>query len=75
MSTENKDHTEKNDHKESLLEQVKDKLRDFAGLPPGRFPDGEPKPSADTHSPTGTLTSDDAEGLPPHGGTGIRPTE
>jgi hypothetical protein len=65
------------DHKEPLLEQVKDKLKDLAGLPPGRFPDGEPKPSTGVDAPRGTLTSDDAEGLPPHQdvGTGIKPTE
>jgi hypothetical protein len=61
--------------KESLLERAKDKLRDLAGLPPGRFPDGAPKPSSDVDAPRGTLTSDDAELLPPHKGTGIQPTE
>jgi hypothetical protein len=66
-----------NEHKEPLIEQVKDKLKDLAGLPPGRFPDGEPKPSSGADAPRGTLTSDDAEGLPPHQdvGTGIAPTE
>lgn len=65
------------EHKESLLEQVEDKLKDLAGLPPGRFPDGEPKPSSGADAPRSTLTSDDAEGLPPHDdlGTGIKPTE
>ncbi len=64
-------------HKESLLEQAEDKLKDLAGLPPGRFPDGEPKPSTGADAPRGTLTADDAEGLPPHDdvGTGIKPTE
>ena len=33
------------EHKESLLERVKDKLKDVVGLPPGKFPDGKPKPS------------------------------
>jgi hypothetical protein len=66
---------EHNEHKESLLEQAKDKLKDLAGLPPGRFPDGQPKPSTGADAPRGALTSDDAEGLPPHEGTGIKPTE
>ncbi len=57
-------------HKESIVEQVKDAFNTAVGLPPGRFPDGEPKPSP-TDAPEGTLTSDDAEGLPPHAGTGI----
>jgi hypothetical protein len=63
------------EHKESLLEQVLDKLKDLTGLPPGRFPDGEPKPSTGAGAPSGTLTSDDAQDLPPHAGTGIKPTE
>ncbi len=63
------------EHEESLIEKAKDKLKDLAGLPPGRFPDGEAKPSSGADAPRGTLTSDDAEGLPPHAGTGIQPTE
>jgi hypothetical protein len=61
--------------KESALERAADKLRDAAGLPPGRFADGKPKPSDAAHTPRKTLTSEDAENLPPHEGTGIRPTE
>jgi hypothetical protein len=64
-------------HKESFLEKAEDKLKDLVGLPPGRFPDGEPKPSTSADAPRGTLTADDAEGLPPHDdvGTGIKPLE
>ena len=64
-------------HKESLIERAQDKLKDLAGLPPGRFPDGEPKPSTGADAPRGTLTADDAQGLPPHDdlGTGIKPTQ
>ena len=58
-------------HKESLVERIKDKLKDAAGLPPGRYPDGETKPSDAEHAPRGTLTSDDTENLPPHQGTGF----
>ena len=64
-------------HKESLIERAQDKLKDLAGLPPGRFPDGEPKPSTGADAPRGALTADDAQGLPPHDdlGTGVKPTE
>ena len=61
-------------HRESFVEQVKDALNNAVGLPPGKFDDGEPKPSP-TDSPRGTLTSDDAENLPPHGDTGFKPRE
>jgi hypothetical protein len=62
-------------HEESFLEKLGDKLRDAVGLPPGKYPDGEIKPSSPSSEPTGTLTSEDAEGLPPHQGTGIAPEE
>lgn len=60
-------------HKESLVEKVEDRLKDAVGLPPGKYPDGEPKPSSHD-SPRETLTSDDAEDLPPHNdvGTGFQ---
>lgn len=61
-------------HKESLVERIKDAFDDVVGLPPGKYRDGEPKPSP-TDAPRGTLTSDDAEGLPPHGDTGFKPRE
>ncbi len=64
-----------NDDKEPLIEQIYDKVRDLVGLPPGRHSDGEPKPSTGADEPRGTLTADDAEGLPPHEGTGIKPIE
>jgi hypothetical protein len=61
--------------KESALERAADKLKDAVGLPPGRFSDGAPKPSDAAHTPRKTLTSEDADDLPPHEGTGIQPTE
>ena len=59
------------DHQESLSERIRDKFNEIVGLPPGKYPDGEPKPTAASDTPRGTLTSDDAKGLPPHKGTGI----
>ena len=48
-------------------------LNDIMGLPPGdKTPHGEGRPVNPEDSPEGTLTSDDAEGLPPHQGTGIK---
>jgi len=62
------------EHKESLVEKIKDRLKDAVGLPPGKFPDGEPKPTTSINAPRGTLTADDTEDLPPHGndGTGFQ---
>jgi hypothetical protein len=60
-----------NEHKETLLERIKDQFNNVVGLPPGKYPDGDPKPSDSSDAPRGTLTSDDAEGLPPHNGTGF----
>ncbi len=59
------------EHKETLIEKIKDKFNEAVGLPPGKFPDGEPKPTEESGSPSGTLTSDDTDGLPVHPGTGI----
>ncbi len=58
---------------ETVFEKIKDMFNNAVGLPAGRFPDGKPKaaPSDATDIPRGTLTSDDAEDLPPHGGAGI----
>jgi hypothetical protein len=57
---------------EGAVEKIKAVLRDVVGLPPG---DGTPHgPGRSTQSdepPSGSLTSDDAEQLPPHAGTGI----
>ena len=61
--------------KPSLLEQTFDRIKEFVGLPPGRDVDGEPKTYVSDDAPRGTLTADDAQGLPPHQGTGISPTE
>jgi len=63
-----------NKREESLIEKIKDVFNTAVGLPPGRDADGEPKES-DDDAPRGTLTADDAEGLPPHQGTGIKPIE
>ncbi len=60
-----------NEHDESLVEKIKDLFNNVVGLPPGKFPDGEPKPIDETITPRGTLTSEDAERLPPRAGTGI----
>ncbi len=58
--------------KESLAEKIKAVVRDAVGLPPGdRTPHGQGRPTDAEEDPQGTLTSDDAEGLPPHAGTGI----
>jgi hypothetical protein len=62
------------ENKESLFEQVKEKLKELAGLPPGR-PPTDAEIADDAKSPHGTLTADDAEGLPPHDSTGVNPTE
>jgi len=56
-----------------LIERVKDAFNNAVGLPLGRYPDGEPKSMEGSDPPRGTLTADDAEGLPPHAGTGIKP--
>ncbi len=59
-------------HQESLIEKVRDLFNNAVGLPSGKFPDGESKSPPADDSPRGTLTSDDAEGLPPKAGTGIQ---
>jgi hypothetical protein len=66
-----------NNRKESLIERIKDGFNTAIGLPPGRLPHDEPKPTneRDDDAPRKTLTADDAEGLPPHQGTGIKPIE
>jgi hypothetical protein len=55
--------------KETLIERVKEAV----GLPPGRRSEAPPQPPRD-ESPRETLTSDDAEDLPPHNdvGPGLR---
>jgi len=59
--------------KDTLTEELLGKVKDALGLPPGQRPDGTPRPSTE-NPPRETLTSDDAEGLPPHDdvGTGLR---
>ncbi len=57
---------------ESLAEKIKSVVRDAVGLPPGdHTPHGQGRPTDGEDDPSGTLTSDDAEGLAPHSGTGI----
>ncbi len=58
-------------HTETLVEKIKDMFNNAVGLPSGKYPDGEAKPIDETEPPRGTLTSEDAERLPPHGGAGI----
>jgi len=59
---------------ESAVEKIKGVLRDLVGLPPGDgTPHGQGRSTEGDEAPPGGLTSDDAEGLPPHAGTGISP--
>jgi hypothetical protein len=62
-----------NKPEESLIERIKEGFNTAIGLPPGKH--GEPTNANDDDAPRKTLTSDDAEGLPPHPGTGIKPVE
>ena len=54
-----------------------ERLRESVGLPPGRHLDEEAAPALDRAAPRGSLTADDAEGLPPHNdvGTGMKREE
>lgn len=57
---------------ETATERIKGVLKDLVGLPPGDgTPRGEGRPANVQEVPRGALTSDDAEGLTPHAGTGI----
>jgi hypothetical protein len=61
------------EHSESKAQQIKARLKDFVGLPPGdKTPDGQGRPATKSTVPDGGLTSPDAEGLNPHGGTGFQ---
>jgi hypothetical protein len=61
------------EHTESLAERVKNVIEDAFGLPPGdRSPHGQGRPMSDPNTPHGSLTADDAEGVPVHDGTGIK---
>jgi hypothetical protein len=62
-----------NKREESLIERIKDGFSAAIGLPSGSQP--KPTKEIDDDSPRKTLTADDAEGLPPHPGTGIKPIE
>ncbi len=58
---------------ESTFEKVKARLKDLAGLPPGDgTPHGKGAPPEPDTVPKGGLTSPEAEGLNPHGGTGLQ---
>ena len=60
-------------HSDSKVEETKARLKDFVGLPPGdKTPDGAGRQPKKTTVPEGGLTSPDAEGLNPHGGTGFQ---
>jgi hypothetical protein len=60
------------EHAESIVEKIKGVFKNAVGLPPGdKTPHGEGAPATDPETPRGTLTADDAEGLPPRGGTGV----
>jgi len=60
------------EEKEGVVERIEVLLKDAVGLPPGDgTPHGKGRPIHGEDVPRGTLTSDDAEGLPPHAGTGI----
>ena len=61
---------------ETPVDKIKGRMKDIAGLPPGDgTPHGEGRPTNGEDVPRGTLTSDDAEGLTPHAGTGIAADE
>jgi hypothetical protein len=52
-------------HKTGLAERAKAALHDIAGLPPGdSTPHGHGRPARDPDAPHGSLTADDAEGVP-----------
>jgi len=56
------------------VQMFKGKLKDLVGLPAGdKTPYGEGTAPKTETTPEGGLTSPDAEGLSPHGGTGIKP--
>jgi hypothetical protein len=58
---------------ETKVETIKGRLKDLVGLPAGdKTPYGAGNsPKKDT-IPEGGLTAPDAEGLPPHAGTGVK---
>jgi hypothetical protein len=60
-------------NKETLTERLVERAKEAAGLPPGKPAEERLLPERDD-SPRHTLTSDDAEGLPPHNdvGPGLR---
>ena len=59
---------------ETTAEKIIGRLKDLVGLPAGdKTPYGEGRPPHKDTVPEGGLTSPDAEGLPPHGGSGLKP--
>jgi hypothetical protein len=64
------------ENKETLTERLVERAKEAAGLPPGKHLEEIPEP-LDDDSPRHSLTSDDAEGLPPHNdvGPGLRKIE
>ncbi len=59
------------EHAESLAEMIKDRFNEAVGLPPRRSPEGGTELAERNDIPHGTLTSEDAEGVPVPKGTGI----
>jgi hypothetical protein len=57
-------------HSERLIDKAKAAIDDILGLPPGdKTPHGEGRPARDADTPHGSLTADDAEGVPLPGST------
>jgi hypothetical protein len=57
-------------HKTGLAEKAKAAFDDLLGLPPGdSTPHGKGRPARDPDTPHGSLTADDAEGVPLPGST------
>jgi hypothetical protein len=55
------------------VETIKGRLKDLMGLPAGdKTPYGAGQPPRKDTVPEGGLTAPDAQGLPPHAGTGVR---
>jgi hypothetical protein len=58
---------------EPKVETIKGRMKDLMGLPAGdKTPYGAGRPPKKETVPEGGLTAPDAEGLPPHAGTGVK---
>lgn len=61
------------ERKENALERGFAVMNDVLGLPPGdKTPHGQGRPARDPNVPHGSLTADDAEGVPTPHGTGSK---